>query len=92
MKPAQRRNLALQQHRQAWEQERRRERDEVIAEFENDTQAMAREILRLRAGVNQLEKAINWLKLGGPFGMIGPGPYWRPKGEGDEHQHHIDDQ
>ena len=42
-------------------------------------QAMADEILRLRHGLARLAEAINWMKAGAPFGMIRPGPYWKPK-------------
>jgi len=40
---------------------------------------MADEILRLRHGLARLAEAINWMKAGAPFGMIRPGPYWKPK-------------
>jgi hypothetical protein len=74
MKPAQRFNLTLQQHRQAQEREQQRERDQVVAEFAGDPQRLADEILRLRRGIYQVGEAIEWLKTGRPFAMIPPGP------------------
>jgi len=34
----------------------------------------------------QLAEAINWMKLGAPFVMMPPSPYWKSKPEGaDDH-------
>jgi len=69
--------------RRAEERERQqeRQRDQVLAEFGDDSWRMADEILRLRHGLAQLAEAIDWMKKGAPFGMIRPGPYWKPKSE-----------
>jgi hypothetical protein len=69
--------------RQAEEREAQQERrrDQVLAEFGDDSWRMADEILRLRAGLAQLAEAIDWMKKGAPFGMISPGPHWKPKSE-----------
>ena len=39
----------------------------------------AAEILRYRHCVRQLADAIEWISIGAPFGLISPGPYWRPR-------------
>jgi hypothetical protein len=69
------------QHFAEFKREREKEdqarRDQVVAEFHGDLQAMATEILRLRRGVAQIADGIQWLRAGAPFGVLGPGPYWR---------------
>jgi hypothetical protein len=49
--------------------------------FGGDPQAMADEVLRLRDGLAQLGKAVDWLKRGAPCIVIPPGPLWKPKPE-----------
>jgi hypothetical protein len=58
--------------------EEQQRRDRVIAEFGGDPQAMADEVLRLRHGMAQLGRAIDWLKRGAPCIVIPPGPHWKP--------------
>jgi hypothetical protein len=41
--------------------------------------AMATEILEYRRAVRMLAKAIGLADAGAPFGVIGPGPLWRPR-------------
>jgi hypothetical protein len=41
--------------------------------------ALADEILRYRQALRQLATAISWTDEGKPFGLIAPGPYWRPR-------------
>jgi hypothetical protein len=36
--------------------------------------------LKYRRAVQLLAKAIGWADAGAPFGVISPGPYWRPRG------------
>jgi hypothetical protein len=56
----------------------------VITEFdagdpEATLHAMAAEILRYRLCVRQLADAIELTRVGAEFGLIRPGPSWRPK-------------
>ena len=69
--------------RRAEEREAQQEqrRDQVLAEFGDDSWRMADEILRLRHGLAQLASGIDWLKRGAPCIVIPPGPYWKPKPE-----------
>lgn len=41
--------------------------------------AMAAAILEYRRALRMLSKAIGWADVGAPFGLIAPGPYWRPR-------------
>ena len=41
--------------------------------------ALADEILKYRRAVSLLAKAIGWAGAGAPFGLLGPGPLWRPR-------------
>ena len=59
------------------EQDEQRDRDQVIAVFGGDHQAMADEILRYRRGLSLLGQGINWMKSGAPFAMLPPGPHWK---------------
>jgi hypothetical protein len=61
------------------EQEEQARRDQVIAEFNGDPQAMATEILYYRRSVAQTADAIAWMQAGAPFVSLGPGPYWKPR-------------
>jgi hypothetical protein len=56
----------------------------VITEFdagdpEATMHAMATEILKYRRAMRLLATAIGWAEVGAPFGLIGPGPHWRPR-------------
>jgi hypothetical protein len=70
---------AFRRQRDFEEQQRR---DQVLAEFGGDPQALAEEILRLRHGLSLLAKGIDWMKKSAPFAMIPPGPLWKPKSDG----------
>jgi hypothetical protein len=66
------------------DQEEQRQRVAVITEFdagdpEATLHALADEILKYRLAVRLLAKAIGWAGAGAPFGVLGPGPLWRPK-------------
>ena len=66
------------------EQDEQRDRDQVLAEFGGNLQAMADEILRYRRGLVQLADAIDLLQRGAPvFAILRPGPLW--KDGADEH-------
>jgi hypothetical protein len=72
------------EHRRQREEEERRQRVMVIAEFDaGDPEAtmygMAGAILEYRRALRLLAKAIGWADAGAPFGLIGPGPRWRPR-------------
>jgi hypothetical protein len=41
--------------------------------------ALANEILRYREVLRQLARAIRLANAGAPFGLLGPGPLWRPR-------------
>jgi hypothetical protein len=80
---------ALAELRCRREQDEQRDRDQVVAEFGGNPQAMADEILRYRNGLSLLAKGIDWMKLGAPFAMLPPGPLWKPKPEQvDDHHGH----
>jgi hypothetical protein len=66
----------IKQEREHEEQERR---DAVIAEFGGDLQALADEILRYRHSLALVARTIDWMQRGAPFGIVNPGPYWKPK-------------
>jgi hypothetical protein len=56
----------------------------IITEFdagdpEATMHAMADEILRYRQALRLLAEAIGWAEAGAPFGLMGPGPLWRPR-------------
>jgi hypothetical protein len=57
----------------------------VITEFDAGDpdatmHAMVGEILRYRQALRVLADAIGWAEAGAPgFGLIGPGPLWRPR-------------
>src|SRR5262249_58064774 len=72
------------EHRRQRDEEDRQQRVMVIAEFdagdpEATMQAMAAEILRYRLCVRQFADAIELTRAGAEFGLIRPGPHWRPK-------------
>ena len=72
------------EHRRQHEEEERRQRVMVITEFdagdlEATMHAMATEILRYRHCVRQLADAVELTRAGAEFGLIRPGPSWRPK-------------
>jgi hypothetical protein len=74
---AQRRDAVRRRHSEEWETARRHAREQVIAEFNSDVQAMAEAILNYRWGADQLAAAIPLLKRAAPFALLRPGPYWR---------------
>jgi hypothetical protein len=76
---AQRRAQHFAEFTREREQEERERRDQVIAEFGGDPQAMAAEILRCRHGLAQVSDALKWMQTGAPFVTLGPGPHWNPK-------------
>jgi hypothetical protein len=41
--------------------------------------ALADEILKYRLAVKLLARAVDFADDGAPFGVIAPGPYWRPR-------------
>jgi len=56
----------------------------VITEFdagdhEATMHALADEILKYRRAVRLLAEAIGLADAGAPFGVLGPGPLWRPR-------------
>ena len=70
--------------RRRYDEEERRQRVMVITEFdagdpEATLHAMADEILKYRRALRLLAKAIGWADAGAPFGVVGPGPLWRPR-------------
>jgi hypothetical protein len=72
------------EQRRRREEEERRQRVMVITEFdagdpEATMHALADEILKYRLALRLLAKAIGWADAGAPFGVVGPGPYWRPR-------------
>jgi len=76
------------EYRRQREEEDRQQRVMVIAEFdardpEATLHALADEILRFRLCVRQLADAIELTRAGAGFGLIRPGPYWRPRRTSD---------
>src|SRR5262249_30571415 len=72
------------EHRRRREEEERQSRVMVITEFdagdpEATMHARAAEILEYRRALRLLAKAIGLADVGAPFGVIGPGPGWRPR-------------
>jgi hypothetical protein len=72
------------EQRRQHEEEERRQRVIVITYFdagdpEATLHALADEILKYRLAVRLLARAIGWADAGAPFGVVGPGPYWRPR-------------
>jgi hypothetical protein len=72
------------EHRRQRDEDERRQRVMVITEFdagdpEATLHALADEILKYRLALRLLAKAIGWADAGAPFGVVGPGPYWRPR-------------
>jgi hypothetical protein len=72
------------EHRRQHEEEERRDRVMVITEFdagdpEATMHALAGEILRFRLCARQLADALELTRAGAGFGLIRPGPYWRPR-------------
>jgi len=72
------------EQRRQREEEDRQSRVMVITEFDaGDAQAtmhaLAAEILRYRCCMRQLADVIGWTSSGAPFGLISPGPHWRPR-------------
>jgi hypothetical protein len=81
---AERRAEQWAEHRRQRDEEERRQRVTVITEFdagdaEATMHAMATAILEYRRAVRLLAKAIGWADAGAPFGVLGPGPLWRPR-------------
>jgi len=79
----------LAEHRRQREEEDRRQRVAVIAEFgagdpEATLHALAGEVLRHRDVLRLLAEAIGWAAAGAPFGLLPPGPLWRPRGRTSE--------
>jgi hypothetical protein len=77
------------ENRRQHEEEERRQRVMVITEFdagdpEATMHALADEILKYRLAVRLLAKAIGLADAGAPFGVVGPGPLWRPRRTIDE--------
>ena len=82
---AERRAEQWAEHRRQREEEDRQQRVAVIAEFdagepEATMHALANEVLKYRLALRQLARAIGWADAGAPFGVLGPGPLWRPRG------------
>jgi hypothetical protein len=85
------REMAGKQRAEQWaehcrqrEEEDRRHRVMVITEFdagdpEATLHALVDEILKYRRALRLLAKAIGWADVGAPFGVLGPGPLWRPR-------------
>ena len=61
-------------------QQEQRDRDEVVAEFGDDSRAMADEILALRRGLKVIAEAVGLAQQGAPVALVRPGPYWRSRG------------
>jgi HAMP domain-containing protein len=66
------------------EEEEQRQRVMVVTEFdagdpEATMHAMATEILKYRLALRQLVRAIGLADAAAPFGVLGPGPLWRPR-------------
>ena len=72
------------EHRRQRDEEERRQRVMVITELdagdpEATMHALADEILKYRLALRQLARAIGLAGAGAPFGVLGPGPLWRPR-------------
>jgi hypothetical protein len=72
------------EQRRQREEEERQSRVMVIAEFaagdpEATMHAMAEAILEYRRALRVLGRVVDLAKVGAPFGVIGPGPGWRPR-------------
>ena len=72
------------EQRQQHDEAERQSRATVIAEFdagdpEGTLHALAGEILKYRLALRQLARAVGLADAGAPFGVFGPGPYWRPR-------------
>jgi hypothetical protein len=65
----------LAECRQRREQGEQCDRDRVIAEFGDDPQRLADEILRHRCVLKHLAQALAWAAQGESFGLIAPGPH-----------------
>ena|SRR5215472_2757806 len=81
---AERRAEQLAEHRRQREEEERRQRVMVITEFdagdsEATMHAMAEAILEYRRALRVLGRVVDLAKVGAPFGLLGPGPGWRPR-------------
>jgi len=81
---AERRAEQWAEHRRQRDEEERQSRVMVITEFdagdpEATLQALAGEILKYRLALRQLARAVGLADAGAPFGVFGPGPYWRPR-------------
>ena len=81
---AERRAEQWAESRRQREEEDRRQRVAVITEFdagdpEATLHALADEILKYRLALRLLARAIGWADAGAPFGLLGPGPLWRPR-------------
>jgi hypothetical protein len=81
---AERRAEQRTEYRRQYEEEERRQRVMVITEFdagdpEATMHAMAEAILEYRRVLRVLGRAVDLAKVGAPFGVIGPGPGWRPR-------------
>src|SRR5215469_7429253 len=78
-------NLVAQQGtRRRRDEEDRRQRVMVITEFDAGDpdatmHAMAEAILEYRRALRVLGRAVDLAKVGAPFGVLGPGPGWRPR-------------
>ena len=83
--------MVSKQLEKRWAEQRRRREEEkhqqrvmVITEYDAGDpdatmHAMAAEILRFRLCVRQLADAIELTRAGAEFGLIRPGPSWRPR-------------
>ena len=72
------------EHCRQRDEEERQQRVMVITEFdagdpEATMHAMAEAILEYRRALRVLGRAVDLAKVGAPFGVIGPGPGWRPR-------------
>ena len=81
---AERRAEQWAERRRQHEEEERQNRVMVITEFdagdsEATLHAMAEAILEYRRVLRVLGRAVDLAKVGAPFGVIGPGPGWRPR-------------
>jgi hypothetical protein len=64
------------------ERDEQRNRDQIVAEFGGNPQAMVDEILRYRRGLVQLVDAVDLMQRGAPFfAILRPG-LWKPNSDG----------